>query len=412
MRELFKSRMTVSLLLSTLISFIGDNMFYIAMATFAANAPHAKLAIAAVTASEMIPKMLQVVGSRLAVLTSKKYEGLLALDIIRALLYLIVGGLFLSGQAYSFLLVIVLINFISDNLGQYRSSLTLTLLVEIVPKTLYQAVNIFENFVFQLVNIIIMVATSFLILFIDFSQFAWINAFTFLISASFIFYYRKEIKISSRPANTKNLTTSITGVLRLIGARPGMLRIIVESSLLMLFPALLLPLFQMWLAEHGHLLIGNYAFSLSLYSAGTIIGYLLGVIITNQMKPDNDRIKLLIVVGFPILIAETIALIFNLHFLFLIINVLFSSIVGAVSPLFTTYVMVSVEAEDIPMVMGLLGSMTGILQPLLTILGSFIAASVSVPFALWSVLGLAGIVYMGTFFMSKKKEYNHNTSVQ
>lgn len=398
MRELFKDRMVFSLLLSTLISFIGDNMFYIAMATFAANAPNAKLAITAVTASEMIPKMLQVLGSHFAVLTNKKYEKLLVLDIIRAFLYLMVSGLFLTGQAYTFLLVIVLINFISDNLGQYRSGLTLTLLVAVVPKTLYQAINVFENFVFQLLNILIMLTTSFLILFIDLSQFAFINALTFLASASFIFYYRHDLKGVNEPTEEKSLTTNIAKAIRLLFVHPVMLRIVVQSSLVMLFPALLLPLFQMWLSEHAYLIIGNYAFSLSLYSTGTIVGYLFGVVIANQLTPISNRLRILIILGFLTLSGEVISLIFNSHFLFLAINVLLSLLVGILFPLVTTYVMMITDEEQIPIIMGLLGSITGVLQPLLAILGSFLGASTSVSFALWCILG---IIYFLVAFISR-----------
>ncbi|RMC51803.1 hypothetical protein [Lactobacillus sp. ESL0228] len=95
-------------------------IFYLALMTYASKLKNYALALSLISITEAIPNLLQSIGGYFADRTKNKYQIIILLVIIRFVLYMIVGVLFVTNIAgWNLVLIVIGINFISDISGMY-----------------------------------------------------------------------------------------------------------------------------------------------------------------------------------------------------------------------------------------------------------------------------------------------------
>lgn len=88
--------------------------------TYASKLKNYALALSLISITEAIPNLLQSIGGYFADRTKNKYQIIILLVIIRFVLYMIVGVLFVTNIAgWNLVLIVIGINFISDISGMY-----------------------------------------------------------------------------------------------------------------------------------------------------------------------------------------------------------------------------------------------------------------------------------------------------
>jgi MFS family permease len=158
-------------------------IFYLALMTYASKLKNYALALSLISITEAIPNLLQSIGGYFADRTKNKYQIIILLVIIRFVLYMIVGVLFVTNIAgWNLVLIVIGINFISDISGMYSGGLQTPLIVDLVGENEMSEAEGFTSGVSQLITMIAQFVGSALFLFMSYSTLAIVNALTFLVA--------------------------------------------------------------------------------------------------------------------------------------------------------------------------------------------------------------------------------------
>ncbi|MCT8395675.1 hypothetical protein D0499_07735 [Weissella soli] len=189
--KLFR-RLTIVDLLST----IGDVLFFLALVNFAGTLKNSTLLISLITMGEALPAVFSVVIGVMSDQTSKKIDAEISTLFIRTALYLAVAVAFSFFESWAVVLVILL-NLISDGIGVYADGLRFPVLKSVLPSdesqqetafgvvaALSESVSILAKlsgglFVYLLTN--------------NYAVVALINALTFLIGAVLLWSIRSQL---------------------------------------------------------------------------------------------------------------------------------------------------------------------------------------------------------------------------
>ncbi|WP_058303595.1 MFS transporter [Gorillibacterium timonense] len=199
MHVYFSNRPFRQIATATIFSTIGDKMYDLAMLTFVSTLLNAQLAIGLVTASELIPQLFSSYTGDRADQTHKVARNLIWADLIRVILYFIVGLLFCSTlEKWMVLLGIVLLNFLSDFTGSYACGLWLPLIVKVTGQEDYPQASGFNQGISQIVGMISQIVTASLLLVVSYSFLAWTNAANFLFSCLIMLSFLEEAHSSQQ----------------------------------------------------------------------------------------------------------------------------------------------------------------------------------------------------------------------
>lgn len=143
-------------------------------------------------------------GGYLADRTQKKFKNIFTMAVIRFLLYGLVGVLFITNiSQWNLVIAVIVINFISDTVGAYSNGLSTPLIVNLVGEKEFAEAAGFTNGISEVITTTAQFVGSGLLLFLSYSNLAFINAFTFLIAgimyASVGLRHKRENKPLEKP---------------------------------------------------------------------------------------------------------------------------------------------------------------------------------------------------------------------
>ena len=105
---------------ASFLSGAGDILFYLAFMTYASKLQNYSLALSLIAISESVPKLFEIFGGYLADKTKKKFRNIFLAAFVRFILYGLVGLLFITKMSqWNLVLIIVVVNFLSDTIGSY-----------------------------------------------------------------------------------------------------------------------------------------------------------------------------------------------------------------------------------------------------------------------------------------------------
>lgn len=193
MKQILTNKLCLSVLMSDLISNFGDVIFYLALMNYVLLLPEPKYAISIITLSETLPPLFSVFIGYLADKAKNKVTQIINTQIVRSILYVIVGMLLGFTPALWVVVVISLINLISDFLGGYENSLYIPISVVLIENDVREQAIAFRQTVLQVMNVIFKSISALLVVLISYQNLAYINAASFALAALVMLLVSKGI---------------------------------------------------------------------------------------------------------------------------------------------------------------------------------------------------------------------------
>ncbi|MCD3458975.1 hypothetical protein [Streptococcus equi] len=178
---------------SDMLSNFGDVLYYLALMNMVLLVPETKLAIALVTVSESFPYLTMVFMGMWGDKTRNKVDRILATQLFRVVLYMIVAYAMGSKPALWIVIVAVLVNVLSDLSGQYENALYMPLSLRIVSDEDREAMYAFRQGTSSVLRIIFQSSGALLVGIMTYQQLAFFNAGTFLVSAVIMLVLRPSL---------------------------------------------------------------------------------------------------------------------------------------------------------------------------------------------------------------------------
>lgn len=194
MKKILHNKLYMTSFVSDMISNFGDVLFYLALMNYVLLLPNPKYAIAIVSISETIPTLTTFISGYFADKTKNKVDKIIYTLCLRAVLYLTVGVLLGFNPSLFILILISILNFVSDISGQYESSLFIPISVKIINDEDRESASAFRQTTSNILNIVFRTISAILVGIFTYQQLAYINAGTFIISMIIILTIRKKLK--------------------------------------------------------------------------------------------------------------------------------------------------------------------------------------------------------------------------
>lgn len=181
-------------LTADMISNFGDVLFYLALMNYVLLLPDPKYAIAIITLSETVPMLAPMFVGYFADKAKYKLEGIVGTLLFRAGIYTIVGILMGFTPALWIVVVVAIINFLSDIAGQYESGLFTPVSLKIVPDEDRQEYIAFRQTVSQSLNIGFRTSSAILVGIMSYQVLAFVNVGTFLLALAIMLAIFRPLK--------------------------------------------------------------------------------------------------------------------------------------------------------------------------------------------------------------------------
>ncbi|BDR57150.1 MFS transporter [Xylocopilactobacillus apis] len=396
--------------LASMLSSAGDILFYLALMTYASKLKNYSLALSLIAISESIPKILDSVGGYLADRTKNKFKNLVLFAVIRFLLYLTVGILFAQNiNGWNLVMIVIVINFISDLIGSYSGGLQTPVIVNIVGVDEVAEANGFTGGVNQIISMIAQFVGSGLLLFMSYSSLAIVNAFTFL-AAGMLFglvglQTKKDIAITEQPTiNQQGYFSTMLDAFKQVKKAKGLMTTVLTLALLNGILGSIEPLISIVTAgSRKTMIVFNYSFTIALIGATLACGMALGSIVGPQVFKKTSLIMLSVVASVICIITAIVVLLKNIFFIMPVLFVL-GVTVGTINPKLTQWLVTTVDRTILSSSIGLLNTILLIITPIMTTIFTTISGIFNINYALYAVLFTACIILLITLNLLRQKK--------
>lgn len=345
MRKILKNQLYLKVLLSDLISNLGDTLYFIALMTYVTELKDSNLAVSIINLSETIPILFTVFFGIIADRTMNKVETIIKTLWIRVGLYLLVAMVMNFKASIMVVILASMVNLVSDTLGQFENGLFYPISNRIVEKSEREEAMAFRQTVTSTMNIVNQSLGAFLITILSFFHLALINSLTFAISLFIMLVIKHQIddyddQTSSSTSSTfqfktlfseimSNLKLSIKHLFSISHMKAALLVIpILNGSL-----AILTPLVVVNLSKDSVLTIMNTATTISLLGISTVAGGILGgafILISKRFK--SLSIGALLKMNLMTVLLSFVAFYYQNIYLLLFASFLSSVFVSALNP--------------------------------------------------------------------------------
>lgn len=345
MRKILKNQLYLKVLLSDLISNLGDTLYFIALMTYVTELKDSNLAVSIINLSETIPILFTVFFGIIADRTMNKVETIIKTLWIRVVLYLVVAMVMNFKASIMVVILASMVNLVSDTLGQFENGLFYPISNRIVEKSEREEAMAFRQTVTSTMNIVNQSLGAFLITILSFFHLALINSLTFAISLFIMLVIKHQIddyddQTSSSTSSTfhfkvlfseimSNLKLSIKHLFSISHMKAALLVIpILNGSL-----AILTPLVVVNLSKGSALTVMNTATTISLLGISTVAGGILGgafILISKRFK--SLSIGALLKMNLMTVLLSFIAFYYQNIYFMLFASFLSSVFVSALNP--------------------------------------------------------------------------------
>ena len=387
---------------SIFLSALGDKIFYFAVISMVLFTSNPSVAIVLLTISETLPDILAIFFGKLASQTKNKINMMVISDMLRAVIFVIIGIILTKTINNYIFLFIVVMNFISDCLGKYYNSLGLVVLTNSTTnKERHQAISI-EQGGLQLISIVGIFFGGVLASVITSYYLSLINAGTFILAGIFIWSIRKTYMINQTKVESEiQEKVSIKKSLKLLKNHKYTLVISLFYVLIISIIGGLSPVIEiMYISRLNEL---PFSLSMAISISFTLLGssMLVGNIVSNIKTVKNSSMKFDILLLCSILLIMVI--VSSYYFSYIVFNISFTILgcfLGIFSPKFYTNVINKFKESDVPIIMGAVGSLNGIIAPMVSLSLAFVAGTAGYIYSFW-IIGVLSIIALGCIILIK-----------
>ncbi|KGG53564.1 MFS transporter [Lactobacillus sp. wkB10] len=404
----FKNKEYRKFSIASILSSAGDILFYLALMTYASRLKNYSLALSLIAISESVPRLFSSVGGYLADRTQNKFQKIVWMAMIRGALYLLVGFLFSQNIAgWNLVIMVIIINFISDTAGTYSGGLTTPLIISLVKKDEIAEAEGFTSGVSQVITLISQFVGSGLLLFMSYSALAVINGLTFVV-AGLIYCNiakskrKKGISTVTQEVDDRGFWSTLALALKQVKKASGLITTVLVIAILNGVLSTIEPLISIVIAGNRQVMvIGTYSFTIALIGAMAGIGAALGSIFgTNLFK----NVSLYIIIMFAnIAGASVIISILSKQIWFCLITYcILGFFAGTATPKLTQWMVGAVDRKILSSSVGLINTILLIASPLMTTAFTTLSAVTSVIYSLWGLFIVSILLFVITLLVMRK----------
>ncbi len=406
--------------IASFLSSAGDILFYLAFMTYASKLKNYSLALSLIAISESLPRLFDIFGGYLADRTQKKFKNIFLMAVIRFILYGLVGILFITNiSQWSLVIIVVIINFISDTVGAYSSGLGAPLIVDLVGKEDFAEAEGFTNGISEVITTVAQFVGSGLLLFLSYSNLAFINALTFLIAgllyASVGLRHKKENKpLEREEVNDQNFLATMKSSYTQMRKAPGLLSIVLVIALLngaLDATGSLLPIIMA--GNRSTMIITSYSFTIAVIGVVVSAGAVLGSTFGPQLF-KKQSVFFMVIASIILSIVTTVAALFANIFAILPVYFLLAAATSVASLKMQQWLVSTIEHKILASSVGLLNTILMVMAPLMTTALTTISGFGNIKYALFALLAVEIIIFVVAIRMSiktKSKVDNTKTSI-
>ncbi|MCH4003521.1 MAG: MFS transporter [Lactobacillus crispatus] len=388
--------------LASFLSSAGDILFYLAFMTYASKLKNYSLALSLIAISESVPRLFEIFGGYLADKTKKKFQNIFLAAMARFILYALVGLLFISKVSqWNLVIIIVVVNFLSDTIGSYSGGLITPLIVDIVGKKNYGEAAGFTSGVSQVISMSAQFVGSALLLVMSYSSLAFVNAATFLL-AGILFasvglkHQKGEKPLERKEVNEQGFFETMKSSFIQVKKQQGLLTIVLVMALLNGSLMTIEPLNTIVMAAHrSTMIIGTYSFTLAVFGVVSGAGLALGSIFGPQLLKKVSVFALAITAS-GLSVAATLALFTANIYVVLVTFFLLAATVGVTSIKLEQWLVTAVEHRILASTAGLLNTILTVAGPALTTLMTTVSGTIGVNLALVLLLIIEAVTLITT----------------
>ena len=404
----FKNKEYRKFSIASILSSAGDILFYLALMTYASRLKNYSLALSLIAISESVPRLFSSVGGYLADRTHNKFQKMVWMAMIRGALYLLVGFLFSQNIAgWNLVIMVIIINFISDTAGTYSGGLTTPLIISLVKKDEIAEAEGFTSGVSQVITLISQFVGSGLLLFMSYSALAVINGLTFVV-AGLIYCNiarskrKKGISTVTQEVDDRGFWSTLALALKQVKKASGLITTLLVIAVLNGVLSTIEPLISIVIAGNRQVMvIGTYSFTIALIGAMAGIGAALGSIFgTNLFK----KVSLYIIIMFAYIAGASviIAILSKQIWFCLITYCILGFFAGTATPKLTQWMVGAVDRKILASSVGLINTILLIASPLMTTAFTTLSAVTSVIYSLWGLFIVSVLLFVITLLVMRK----------
>ena len=404
----FKNKEYRKFSIASILSSAGDILFYLALMTYASRLKNYSLALSLIAISESVPRLFSSVGGYLADRTQNKFQKIVWMAMIRGALYLLVGFLFSQNIAgWNLVIMVIIINFISDTAGTYSGGLTTPLIISLVKKDEIAEAEGFTSGVSQVITLISQFVGSGLLLFMSYSALAVINGLTFIV-AGLIYYNiagsqrKKGIATVTQEVDDRGFWSTLALALKQVKKASGLITTVLVIAVLNGVLSTIEPLISIVIAGNRQVMvIGTYSFTIALIGAMAGIGAALGSIFgTNLFK--NVSLYLIIMFAYIAGASVIIAILSKQIWFCLVTYCILGFFAGTATPKLTQWMVGAVDRKILASSVGLINTILLIASPLMTTAFTTLSAMTNVQYSLLGLLIVSVLLFAITLLVMRK----------
>ena len=396
MRVFIRNKLYRYITISDSLSVIGDSIFYLALIAYASQLPDSIFAISIISLSETFPPFLAFWTGHIVDKTPDKYKA--GADIATNLY-------FQSGMIV--VILISILNFISDLIGTYSDNLRFPIVYSIIPEEDMEESLAFSNISYYLFSFLAKASGGIVLLLFNsnFELLSLANSLTFLIAAVLMMkvYPSLKLKMSTKIDDGDSENDSESGIfasIKTLLSNKRIMSVIVPVALVNALVGCILPLVYIFFNNHSS---KNYEVLISLVGGASVLGIVVGNAVAPKIMKELSIHKILItnltfiaiitlILGFE---TSNIVILLAIFLLFLI--------EGFVSPKFTMFIMQNQDYNSLGVSSGAVNTILASVVPfhMFIVLSMMNIFGEAIAYSLVVLLSLAYVVY--TFKMEKIK---------
>ncbi|MDN6221737.1 MAG: MFS transporter [Lacticaseibacillus paracasei] len=407
MHEYLTNRGYRAILNASLLSGIGDSLYNIVFIIYAATMPFKSLAVTLAAMATSVPTMLSLLTGSLADRTHAKTRHMVATRLGQMLLFLSLAVMILLPASFPLFLSLLLINIVSDSLGQYGNGLTLPLLHRLIPAKELNTALSFQSATSSTVQLVFQGLGASLIVLLNhnYALFGLLNALPFLLAAVTLVFRKKQLKQAEPPVTTgksQPVIGNIRAVLKFLAGNQFLFAVILFAMLVNTLGSSVDGLMNITLVQEPDLWLRDFGTTVAIINVVFSVGLIFGALFAKDGLQRLSTFKLL-----SLLMAAIVGLSSSFFLLHSIVAALGFSFVtaylmGKINPRLATVMMRQVPQQQMGTTAGgvnlaaLLGMTVG--QVIFFTIANLASAHVS-----WIVMaGLATGLFLVLIWMSTK----------
>ncbi|MEE1524596.1 MAG: MFS transporter, partial [Lacticaseibacillus paracasei] len=382
-------------------------LYNIVFIIYAATMPFKSLAVTLAAMATSVPTMLSLLTGSLADRTHAKTRHMVATRLGQMLLFLSLAVMILLPASFPLFLSLLLINIVSDSLGQYGNGLTLPLLHRLIPAKELNTALSFQSATSSTVQLVFQGLGASLIVLLNhnYALFGLLNALTFLLAAVTLVFRKKQLKQAEPPVTTgksQPVIGNIRAVLKFLAGNQFLFAVILFAMLVNTLGSSVDGLMNITLVQEPDLWLRDFGTTVAIINVVFSVGLIFGALFAKDGLQRLSTFKLL-----SLLMAAIVGLsssFFLLHSIMAALGFSFVTayLMGKINPRLATVMMRQVPEQQMGTTAGVVNLAALIGMPVGQVI-FFTIANLASAHVSWIVMaGLATGLFLVLIWMSTK----------